>query len=305
MGYWARRTSHSVHVVRDPLWVLISVSQLTALPFWLVGLLDVPELAVLMAFCFDAGYVMGYTLSRPGDVTKVITYTDEFPAGFTEPLVFYSRRAGVLGQRLRGGSEPAMFWQPQSLIKIVKSFLGFRDPLDYDMTVARYFKTGHTNGLITLTDSAVTMAVSETAEQRKGLVCIGREKSGQQDAQGRPVPGAKKYLFHGTVLSLRLVPSSTATEDRATYLKKAGAYIDAVAEAARLRAENAQLKVQLVAARYDAAGRLVSDMYASDLDEEAMAQIIDEKVEAERKRRGTAAADAGGGQEQNDVDKQQ
>lgn len=175
------------------------------------------------------------------------------------------------------------------------------------MTVARCFQTGHTNGLITLTDSAVTMAVSETTEQRKGLVCIGREKSGQQDAQGRPVPGAKKYLFHGTVLSLRLVPSSTATEDRATYLKKAGAYRDAVDEAAKLRAENAQLKVQLVAARYDSAGRLVSDMYASDLDEEAMAQIIDEKVEAERKRRGmdSSGQTADGGQEQSNVGSEQ
>ena len=273
-GHSCRKAIHAVYFVHDPIFWTLSFGCLAAWIWMSTEGMDCTEFMVI-AGAFIIGYLIGFTLCNAGDVLDITTYTEAFPGGYTERITTYFKLNKTT-------MEFNQFWMPQHLSRVFMALIGFRNPLIMDKEIQRTFNIGQTNGLWTLTTKSVSIQTSKTEAQDKGIIGIGHKKI--RNADGVKVKGPKRYLINATILALTLIPATICVEDRVTFLKESGAYIDATHECARLRSENAQLRIDVNSSKYAAAGQMIEDMF-SDLDAPETEIEVLKRIEAERKKR--------------------
>lgn len=294
-GYRGRGASHAISPKRDP--ILLSVLMLQGLLLALdvsdvllidgisisgeyLALTDTSALISAVMTGFDAGYVIGYLLCRPGDVLYLDLPDDTLTMADIVPMVHY-RRDGEL------------YIMPQTLKGIVLSFLGARHPADipiYEIARTRMYTLS--NGIRpSLTINAVPASLHETEEIEVGLIRIGRRKI--RDENRNIVGETQRYLFHTTVTSHRVRFAQTVVDDHLSFWVKDDIYLTAIRDAVQAEEKAARMEIQMQTARFDAGAELVAGLVSLSTDSPDAVDDILSRIERERSRIRGDADDAG------------
>lgn len=288
IGYHMRTVSHAILPLRDPFFLFMLVSQcamfaVDCMGFYPLGLTftqdetlyvtDRGTTVFLLMIAGDVGFIMGYLMCRPGDVTILDMPDESLTVTEIVPMVHY----------VKNGNSYVM---PQTLGGILMSFLGVRHPLDmpyYDIARAR--RCTVSNGIRRpITVSEIPVSFHHTEEVSVGLLRIGSRKI--RDEHKNIIAESPRYLLHPTVVAHTVRFAQAVTDDHLAFWVKQDIYRTAIEDAVEAEERAARLDIQMQSAKYDAGAELVAGLVSLSTDAPDSHEDILRRIESERKRRG-------------------
>lgn len=286
LGYWARAKTHAMFPLRDPVLLVMLLTEAVAIVA-LSGLelegdavivTDLGAIMLLVSVAADAGFLMGHVMRRPGDVMYLDMPDDTLTMADVGPTVWYRH----------GGN---LYVMPQTVGGIIASYLGARHPLDMPVwEISRQRSCTYTNGIrrpVTL--DVVPVSLHETDTIVVGVFRFGSRKI--RDENRNIVAESPRYLWHPEVVSHRVRFSRTVTEDPLAFWVKDELYRTSIQDAIDAEERAARLEIQMQSAKYDAGADLVAGLVSLSTDAPGSHEEILARIEAERKRRGEADAE--------------
>lgn len=289
VGYRMREEIHAILPIRDPVFVFVIVAEVSLmladavgvlhLGMWATSELGEPaltDLGSVVLLCFvavDAGYVLGYIMSRPGDVLILDMPDDTLTYSEVRPVVYYRKNGNL-------------YIMPQTFGGVVASFLGARHPADmpvYEISRQRTYSVS--NGIQrTMTLAVIPVSLHEMETITIGLFRIGSRKI--RDENRNVIAETPVYLWHPEVTSHRIRFSQTVTDDHLAYWVKHEIYKTSIEDAIDAEERAARLEIQMQSAKYDAGADLVSGLVSLSTDAEGCQEEILRRIAEERRRRG-------------------
>ena len=289
VGYRMREEIHAILPIRDPVFVSVIVAEVSLmladaigvlhLGMWATSELGEPaltDLGSVVLLCFaavDAGYVLGYVMSRPGDVLILDMPDDTLTYSEVRPVVYYRKNGNL-------------YIMPQTFGGVVASFLGARHPADmpvYEISRQRTYSVS--NGIQrTMTLAVIPVSLHEMETITIGLFRIGSRKI--RDDNRNIIAETPVYLWHPEVTSHRIRFSQTVTDDHLAYWVKHEIYKTSIEDAIDAEERAARLEIQMQSAKYDAGADLVSGLVSLSTDAEGCQEEILRRIAEERRRRG-------------------
>ncbi len=265
IGYRMRTISHAIVPIRDPMFLILIIMEMTILTLdasdilslgWMsyssdtLTVTDSGATAMMAIAALDVGYVMGYAMCRPGDVVRL-----DMPGGSAYerseivPVVTY----------IRNGNRYLM---PQTISGIILSYMGARHPIDiplHEVSRVRSYKVSD-GGLRRPMEvsGAMVVASHSTEDFTVGLIRIGSRKV--RDEYRNIIAESPKYLIHTKVTYHQIRFAWSATEDYQIYQIKTGLYRDAIDDARDAEERAARLEIQIQSLQFDAAADIVAGL---------------------------------------------
>ena len=281
VGFRRREMTHQISVRRDLLFLAIMI--LSTCTIFALHAIDLPDDAYAAAtvplMCFVAFYAMGYSMSKPADVTYISYYDDDMRRSVEGPIVRY----------VKGDKQYSM---EQTIRGAVRARCGIRDELNMDTSrVARYREDVTSNGrrrpikLLVAASSRYDDRVTGTV----GKVRVGTIKI--RDENGNVIERAPKHLFHFPTRTVDVEWADCAETDPVTFdtsAEQRARLVKRLNEATEL---NRRLEVQLVSEKFDAAAEMIAGIFRMDL--ESCGNILNRLKEEFEENRQSGGGDGG------------
>ncbi|MFA6710828.1 MAG: hypothetical protein WCR24_06965 [Candidatus Methanomethylophilaceae archaeon] len=289
IGWYSRKYTHTRIPFVDPfLYILMAMCMALCLLdiFYDIGWGYLSDIrAGILYCCAVLTYIFGQAMCRPSDMLMIwerdVTKHDVHYDHWMHPIVWYVHRE----QR---------YLMPQRPWSILRSLIGFRDPLNLDLS-QQYFTTSASvsSEIITVNSNGVIpMALADSEKVRIDCLRLGTRKVKDENGNTVRIP---RYLSHVDVTEYTYIISDSVWNCPDTFWFDKNSNDDAITNAAQSRAMITRLENELKEAQYNGVVEHIKKMLNLDIDspqlDEDITMIFAEEERRRRmeERRGTEA----------------